>query len=412
MSQFRLLWMLVRGLWSAVEALLWAVVLATVMIYSFAIAGVEILSSQQWDDGDEKELVEIHFGTVGRSMLTLIQIMTLDSWSGIARPMTMKYSWVIIYFVLFIGLCSIVLLNLVTAIIVETSMDGANKDREAQQRWRDKEMAKKCEMMVQLIEKSDKDKDNALSLEELLTAYYADKEVQAIVEEICGLQDLMRLFELVDEDGSGTLSEAELRERYPDFRDDPIKFICFESHKVCKKALQSMTATQQAVEQMEGNLKAALQALDLPAAPTQRKGLESPSKQKPAVHHHSPGDMAAGRPDSSVAARTKPVAQDRMLKCTDGNLRPETVGAMRGLARMMIRVCVKLGITQDEILQDLGDSVLRGPLAGVLAEQMELSPRPNTGLARTVQALPPAASEPWMGCGDNIIPACATSCRT
>lgn len=61
------------------------------------------------------------FGTIGRSMYTLFQVMTLESWSmGIARPVmeTHPYAWV--FFIPFILIATFTILNLFIAIIVNT----------------------------------------------------------------------------------------------------------------------------------------------------------------------------------------------------------------------------------------------------------------------------------------------------
>jgi voltage-gated sodium channel len=61
------------------------------------------------------------FGTTGKSMYTLFQIMTLESWSmGIARPVmeTHPYAW--LFFIPFILVATFTVLNLFIAIIVNT----------------------------------------------------------------------------------------------------------------------------------------------------------------------------------------------------------------------------------------------------------------------------------------------------
>ena len=61
------------------------------------------------------------FGTLGKSMYTLFQIMTLESWSmGIARPVmeTHPYAW--LFFIPFILVATFTMLNLFIAIIVNT----------------------------------------------------------------------------------------------------------------------------------------------------------------------------------------------------------------------------------------------------------------------------------------------------
>ena len=61
------------------------------------------------------------FGTIGESMYSLFQIMTLESWSmGIVRPVMEVHSWAWIVFVCFIFLSSFTVLNLFIAIIIDS----------------------------------------------------------------------------------------------------------------------------------------------------------------------------------------------------------------------------------------------------------------------------------------------------
>ena len=61
------------------------------------------------------------FGTIGESMFSLFQIMTLESWAmGIVRPVMETYSWAWAVFVAFIVLSSFTVLNLFIAIIIDS----------------------------------------------------------------------------------------------------------------------------------------------------------------------------------------------------------------------------------------------------------------------------------------------------
>ncbi|MEZ4104001.1 MAG: ion transporter [Candidatus Paceibacterota bacterium] len=64
------------------------------------------------------------FGTIGRSLFSLFQIMTLESWSsGIARPVMEVYTYAWLFFVPFILVTTFVTLNLLIGVIVN-SMQG------------------------------------------------------------------------------------------------------------------------------------------------------------------------------------------------------------------------------------------------------------------------------------------------
>ena len=71
------------------------------------------------------------FGDIGKSMYTLFQIMTLESWShGIVRPIMEVHpsSWV--YFTLFVVISAFAALNLFIGILVN-AMDSAKDEAES-----------------------------------------------------------------------------------------------------------------------------------------------------------------------------------------------------------------------------------------------------------------------------------------
>jgi voltage-gated sodium channel len=64
------------------------------------------------------------FGTLGKSLYTRFQIMTLESWSmGIVRPVMQLHPWAWAFFVPFIVLATFTILNLFIGIIVSTMQE-------------------------------------------------------------------------------------------------------------------------------------------------------------------------------------------------------------------------------------------------------------------------------------------------
>jgi voltage-gated sodium channel len=87
------------------------IVLLLLVFYVFSVITTKIFG-QNFPDW---------FGTLGDSMFTLFQIMTLESWSmGIVRPVMEIYPWAWILFVAFIILSSFTVLNLFIAIIIDS----------------------------------------------------------------------------------------------------------------------------------------------------------------------------------------------------------------------------------------------------------------------------------------------------
>ena len=72
------------------------------------------------------------FGSVGRSMYSLFQIMTLESWSmGIVRPVMEVFPWAWIFFVIFILIPSFAVLNLFIGIIVDAMQQQSYEEQQA-----------------------------------------------------------------------------------------------------------------------------------------------------------------------------------------------------------------------------------------------------------------------------------------
>ncbi len=71
------------------------------------------------------------FGTVGKSMFSLFQIMTLESWSmGIVRPVMEIYPYAWVVFVLFIMMTSFAVINLFIAVIVNAMTEQHHSQSE------------------------------------------------------------------------------------------------------------------------------------------------------------------------------------------------------------------------------------------------------------------------------------------
>ena len=66
------------------------------------------------------------FGSLGSSLFSLFQIMTLESWSmGIVRPVMEVFPWAWAFFVPFIVIATFTILNLFIGIIVSTMQELA-----------------------------------------------------------------------------------------------------------------------------------------------------------------------------------------------------------------------------------------------------------------------------------------------
>ena len=70
------------------------------------------------------------FGTLGRSLYTLFQVMTLESWSmGISRPVMQVYPYAWVFFIPFILIATFTMLNLFIGVIVSAMQSFSDDDK-------------------------------------------------------------------------------------------------------------------------------------------------------------------------------------------------------------------------------------------------------------------------------------------
>ena len=72
------------------------------------------------------------FGTLGGSLYSLFQVMTLESWSmGIVRPVMEQHPMSWLFFIPFILITAFAVMNLVVGLIVSTMQDAHSEEQTA-----------------------------------------------------------------------------------------------------------------------------------------------------------------------------------------------------------------------------------------------------------------------------------------
>ena len=112
----------VGALLAAIPGLGSIVLMLAVIYYVFAVIATNLFAAQYPD----------WFGHIGRSLYTLFQIMTLESWSmGISRPVMESFPYAWAFFVPFILIATFTMLNLFIAIIVNAMQSYTDTEHEA-----------------------------------------------------------------------------------------------------------------------------------------------------------------------------------------------------------------------------------------------------------------------------------------
>jgi voltage-gated sodium channel len=111
----------IEGLLKAIPGIASVATIMTLLFYVFAVIGTHLYSATfpQW------------FGSLGNTMYTLFQIMTLESWSmGIVRPVMVVHPMAWAFFVTYILVTTFTMLNLFIAVIVNAMSASADEHAE------------------------------------------------------------------------------------------------------------------------------------------------------------------------------------------------------------------------------------------------------------------------------------------
>jgi voltage-gated sodium channel len=110
----------VGGLLAAIPGLSSIAAVLGLLFYVFAVIATKLFGADFPD----------WFGTLGRSLYTLFQVMTLESWSmGIVRPVMEVYPFAWTFFVPFILMATFTMLNLFIGVIVSAMQSFAEADK-------------------------------------------------------------------------------------------------------------------------------------------------------------------------------------------------------------------------------------------------------------------------------------------
>lgn len=213
---FREGWMLIQGLKDSARTLFWTCAVIGFVTYCYAIVGLVLLVTplREMEPGltapediaTMDELMHILQG-MDRMMYALIQV----AYYEFMRNIMYFVGWSWVYFYVYIGFARIVLLNIVTAVIVEQAMANSMKDQEQVFREKEAQMAQLLEDIESLFQFMDADGSGSLSWEEF-KASFGSSELRAKWAKLDVMPaECKELFQLLDT-GSGEIPLVEFFE--------------------------------------------------------------------------------------------------------------------------------------------------------------------------------------------------------
>jgi len=214
LKMFQELWLIVSGLLNSMRTLGWVALLLTMFIYVPAIYltvaigqntkydAVETMDGQAWP-------YDKLFGKVPRSMLTLFQVVTLDSWADeIARPAMElpENSWLGMAFILFILFATYGIMNIVVGVIVEHTLGTASVTERVVEEEEAEVKKQVLRDLRKLFELTDSDRSGTITKDELQAAFDEEAARDKFDELGIPIEDLNQIFRLMDPTGKEVVS--------------------------------------------------------------------------------------------------------------------------------------------------------------------------------------------------------------
>ena len=145
----RHLQIIIGAIVKSIPSIMWTGILLLLIYYIFALIGVNLFGEAFYD----------WFGTIGKSMYTLFQVMTLESWSmGISRPVMEVFPWAWAYFVPFVLLSSFIVMNVVVGIVVNaiSEVTAENNKEDAEEKVSETELIGEIHSLKEQLDRLEK----------------------------------------------------------------------------------------------------------------------------------------------------------------------------------------------------------------------------------------------------------------
>lgn len=207
---FQELWLLVAGVIDAFRTLFWAWVLIAAIIFIFAIfTRVTIgqpLINEECPDPEVNHSIRSLFGTVGNSMFTFFAVMTTEGWGDIARC-TMEYEgWTWALFMLFFMCTTLCMLNVVVAVIVESTLQRATSQSLEIEGSVKEHRKQQINQLYDIFQSADTDGDGMVTHGEFLAALTRTDIMNKLLTAGISLDHARSIFGILDYADTGKLN--------------------------------------------------------------------------------------------------------------------------------------------------------------------------------------------------------------
>merc|ERR1712137_467509 len=182
-------------------------VIIVITLYVAACFGVELIGRDELllNAEDTQVIVTEYFDCIEHAMLVLVQFVSMDSIASIYLPLVMRRANLIVYFFPVLMFLSVAIMNIITAMLVDSAIAISNLDAEMHRNRLHKLKPKISEVFRNI----DDNGSGTLTREEVVNSLQLlSKSVNINLKE----RDHFEIFEILDVDNSGEITEREFVE--------------------------------------------------------------------------------------------------------------------------------------------------------------------------------------------------------
>merc|ERR1719329_1873668 len=180
--------MVLHGMASSLRAIVWVLVLVCIIVYSFGIICVDLIGKEESGYPDRDTDVEelyfdtvsgfnnyLYFGSLSRSMLSLINVILLDEWTDIIRPVLEVQAYMALSIFCLVLFTTFGVFNVVIGVVVQRMMEAMEAVRQESVEEEHEERKRLAEQLAEVMTTLDIDCDGRLSPEEFQQGFENDQ---------------------------------------------------------------------------------------------------------------------------------------------------------------------------------------------------------------------------------------------
>jgi hypothetical protein len=201
-----------KGLIASVRTVASACALLLLALYTLACLGFEAITTSEalLSNHVSRAIVEQRFSSLPRTILTLMSFTNGDSLAGMYEPLVDTWPPIGLFFGAAWIVVTVSLMNLVTAVIVNTAIEQHKQDEHVQRKRLRKRVQALIPLVEELFDRLDANDDGVIEVGELQCSEWDEQvEVPAKLRSAISIEKLRDLFVLLDADGSTTLEKGE-----------------------------------------------------------------------------------------------------------------------------------------------------------------------------------------------------------